>query len=89
MSRESVKNLVEQGKSRTRGNDQPLSELARAQHGVVSRVQLLDRGWTKEEIDWRIRRGRLHQLDGDVYAVGHRPDSKGGLPDGGGARFWT
>jgi very-short-patch-repair endonuclease/predicted transcriptional regulator of viral defense system len=72
MPRESAKNLVEQGKSRTRGDDRPLSELARRQYGVVSRVQLLDRGWTKEEIDWRIRNGRLQQVHAGVYVLGPR-----------------
>jgi very-short-patch-repair endonuclease len=38
----------------------------------VGRSQLLSAGWTKEEIDWRIRRGRLHRLHAGVYAVGHR-----------------
>jgi very-short-patch-repair endonuclease len=33
---------------------------------------LLDAGWTKEEIDWRIRNGRLHKMHAGVYAVGHR-----------------
>src|ERR1043165_10195774 len=70
MARESAKNLVEQGKSRTRGDDRPLSELARREYGVVSRVQLLGRGWTKEEIDWRIRNGRLHQVYAGVYSLG-------------------
>lgn len=49
-----------------------MSELARRQHGVVSRGQLLGWGWTKEEIDWRLRNGRLHQLHAGVYGVGHR-----------------
>jgi very-short-patch-repair endonuclease/predicted transcriptional regulator of viral defense system len=72
MPRESVSDLVEQGISRTRGDDRGLAELARIQHGVVSRVQLLAQGWTKEEIDWRIRTGRLHRVHDGVYAVGHR-----------------
>ncbi|MFL5899390.1 MAG: type IV toxin-antitoxin system AbiEi family antitoxin domain-containing protein [Solirubrobacterales bacterium] len=63
---------MEQGKLRTRGDDRPLSELARRQYGVVSRAQLLHRGWTKEEIDWRIRKGRLHQVHAGVYSVAPR-----------------
>jgi very-short-patch-repair endonuclease len=39
---------------------------------VVSRIQLLYRGWTKEEIDWRIRNGRLHQVHAGVYSLGPR-----------------
>jgi very-short-patch-repair endonuclease len=69
---ESVKNLVEQGNSRTRGDDLALARLARRQYGVAARWQLLSAGWSKEEIDWRIRTGRLHPLHAGVYAVGHR-----------------
>ena len=29
-------------------------------------------GWSEEEIDWRIRAGRLHRLHAGVYAVGHQ-----------------
>jgi very-short-patch-repair endonuclease len=32
----------------------------------------LELGWTREEVDWRIRRGRLHRLHAGVYSVGHR-----------------
>ncbi|MDQ3725664.1 MAG: hypothetical protein M3335_07225, partial [Actinomycetota bacterium] len=32
------------------------------QYGVVGRGQLLEAGWTEEEIDGRIRVGRLHRL---------------------------
>jgi very-short-patch-repair endonuclease len=37
----------------------------------LARRQLLQRGWSEEEIDWRIRTGRLHRLHPGVYAVGH------------------
>lgn len=50
-----------------------LWELARAQHGVVTRAQLLERGLTAKAIAHRIRTGRLHRLGRGVYAVG-RPD---------------
>jgi predicted transcriptional regulator of viral defense system len=46
---------------------------------MVSRAQLLDRGWSKEEIDWRIRKGRLHPVHVGVYAVGHRLIPKEGF----------
>jgi very-short-patch-repair endonuclease len=36
----------------------------------------MKKGWTKEEIDWRIRRGRLHRLHAGVYAVGYRQNSQ-------------
>jgi very-short-patch-repair endonuclease len=39
---------------------------------VLGRGQLLDAGWSEDEIDSRIRTGRLHRLHPGVYAVGHR-----------------
>jgi very-short-patch-repair endonuclease len=39
---------------------------------VVGRRQLLQAGWSEEEIDWRIRAGRLHRLHAGAYAVGHQ-----------------
>lgn len=50
-----------------------LWELARSQHGVVARRQLIDRGLTAKAIAQRIRTGRLHRLQRGVYAVG-RPE---------------
>jgi len=47
--------------------------LARAQHGVLTRGQLLALGLTVSGIRHRIARGRLHPLTRAVYAVG-RPD---------------
>jgi putative AbiEi antitoxin of type IV toxin-antitoxin system len=76
MPTESAKNLVEQGISRTRGDDRSLSLLARRQYGMVGRTQLLEAGWSKEEIDWRIRKGRLHPVHAGVYAVGHKVISR-------------
>jgi very-short-patch-repair endonuclease len=32
----------------------------------------LEAGWSKEEIDWRIHAGRLHQVHAGVYSVGHK-----------------
>src|SRR5690348_14568886 len=68
---ESVIAGVEHPFSRTRGDDRPISELARGQYGVVGRSQLMERGWTDGEIKWRIRTGRLHRLHAGVYGVGH------------------
>jgi very-short-patch-repair endonuclease len=36
---------------------------------VVSREQLLDMGWSKDEISWRLRVGRLHRVHAGVYSV--------------------
>ncbi len=78
MPTESVKSSAVRDFSRTRGDDRALSDLARRQHGVVSREQLLDLGWSKDEVNWRLRSGRLHRVHGGVYAVGYRRVSKQG-----------
>jgi hypothetical protein len=44
--------------------------LIRAQHGVVSRAQLLDFGFSVKAIEHRIRSGRLRVIWPGVYAVG-------------------
>jgi hypothetical protein len=48
-----------------------MAALARRQHGIVNRRQLLGLGVTKEEIDGRVRSGGLHLIHRGVYAVGH------------------
>jgi very-short-patch-repair endonuclease len=48
-------------------------ELARAQHGVVARRQLLALGLSPRSIRHRLSTGRLHRVERGVYAVG-RPD---------------
>jgi very-short-patch-repair endonuclease len=47
--------------------------LARRQHGVVSRTQLLDLGFHPQAIKHRLAKVRLHPVHRGVYAVG-RPD---------------
>lgn len=47
--------------------------LARAQHGVVSRRQLIKLGFSGQAIQHRISRGRLHRVGRGVYTVG-RPE---------------
>jgi very-short-patch-repair endonuclease len=47
--------------------------LARGQHGVVSRGQLVSLGFSADAIRHRLHTGRLHELHRGVYAVG-RPD---------------
>jgi hypothetical protein len=54
-----------------RATDSEIAALAAAQHGVVSRSQLLVRGFTKESIARRVRAERLHPIHRGVYAVGH------------------
>lgn len=45
-------------------------ELARQQHGVVTRRQLLALGFTSRAIEHRLAQGRLHLIAHGVYAVG-------------------
>lgn len=47
-----------------------MDEIARRQHGVVSRTQLLDRGTASSWIDSRVRSRRLRPLHRGVYLVG-------------------
>jgi very-short-patch-repair endonuclease len=44
--------------------------LARLQHGVIARWQLLDLGASRSWIEHRIAKGRLHPVHRGVYAVG-------------------
>jgi hypothetical protein len=49
---------------------------------VVSRRQLLERGWSKEEIDWRVRNGRLHRLHAGVRHVSEVPADERAVEEG-------
>lgn len=52
--------------------DRRVARIASAQHGVVSRPQLLAAGLRPRSIHHRLATGRLHSLHRGVYAVGHR-----------------
>jgi very-short-patch-repair endonuclease len=52
--------------------DGAIAALARRQHGVVSRMQLLELGLGSSAIQRRVNLARLHVLHRGVYAVGHR-----------------
>ena len=58
--------------------DWELAELARRQHGVVSRRQLEALGLGRGAIRVRRERGRLHVVHAGVYAVGHDRLTGGG-----------
>jgi very-short-patch-repair endonuclease len=47
--------------------------LAAAQHGVVTRRQLIARGLSQRAIEHRLAVGRLHRIERGIYAVG-RPE---------------
>jgi very-short-patch-repair endonuclease len=50
--------------------------LAEAQHGVVSRRQLLELGVGRGAVEDWVARGQLRRIQWGVYAVGHRPTSR-------------
>lgn len=52
--------------------DASIEPIASGQHGVVSRRQLLDAGFSEAGIGRRVEIGRLHRIHRGVYAVGHK-----------------
>lgn len=72
MEIEPVKRPPGGAKSPARHWEQEIAELARGQHGVVSRAQLLELGVGRRWIASRIERGQLHRLHHGVYKVGYR-----------------
>lgn len=50
-----------------------MAELAAAQHGNVTRRQLLAVGLTRHAIRHRLARHRMYRVHPGVYSVGHRP----------------
>jgi very-short-patch-repair endonuclease len=55
--------------------EEVLARIARKQHGVVTRAQLLDAGVSSDEIKWRLREGSLIRVHRGVYRVGHKAPS--------------
>jgi very-short-patch-repair endonuclease len=66
------------GKLPVRSWDEVIAGLARRQHGVVSRAQLLGAGMGAKALEGRIERGSLHRLHRGVYKVGYRRISRKG-----------
>src|SRR2546430_8427824 len=59
--------------------DRRLARLAAAQHGVVTRPQLIELGFSSRAITARMARGWLVPLHRGVYAAGHgvlRPEGR-------------
>jgi hypothetical protein len=55
-----------------------VADLAKAQHGVVTRSQIVGLGVAGNTVDRWLRAGRLHRLVPGVYAVGHRAITRRG-----------
>lgn len=55
-----------------------MATLARAQHGVVARRQLLALGFSRRQITSGLQRGRLHEVFLGIYVVGARRISRKG-----------
>jgi very-short-patch-repair endonuclease len=64
------------GKSASRSVHDRIGSLAEAQHGVVSRRQLLELGVGRGAVEGWVARGQLRRVQWGVYAVGHRPTSR-------------
>jgi very-short-patch-repair endonuclease len=61
------------GKTDQRNASRAIWQLARRQHGTISRTQLLAAGLSRHAIEHRISQGKLHRIRRGVYAIG-RPE---------------
>ena len=59
------------GKVVARPDERGIASLAGRRHGVVTRGELRQLGFSDSAIDRRVAAGRLHRLHWGVYAVGH------------------
>jgi hypothetical protein len=58
-----------------RSAEQEVARIARRQHGVVTRRQLLVAGFGRHAVDRRAGKGTLHRVYRGVYRVGHKAPS--------------
>jgi very-short-patch-repair endonuclease len=72
MEREPSITPLQRGKMTARGWDDAIADLAQRQHGIVSRVQLMQANMGERAIEGRVERGRLHRVHRGVYKVGYR-----------------
>jgi very-short-patch-repair endonuclease len=72
MGIEAAKTHLSGGKLPPRSWDEALADLARRQHGIVGRAQLLEFGMSARAIEGRVERRILHRLYSGVYKVGYR-----------------
>src|SRR4051794_37180699 len=61
------------GQKKRQPSGSRLWALAKKQHGVVARSQLLSLGFSSDSINHRLAKGRLHRVFRGVYAIG-RPE---------------
>ena len=67
------------GDQKRQGTSDQAWALVRQQHGVITRSQLLDLGFSAKAIKHRIETGRLHPVWRGVYAVGRRQLTQRGI----------
>jgi very-short-patch-repair endonuclease len=72
MGIEASKTHLSGGKLPSRSWDEALADLARRQHGIVGRAQLIDLGMSARAIEGRVERRILHRIHSGVYKVGYR-----------------
>jgi hypothetical protein len=53
----------------------PLAAQIARRHGIVSRIALLDDGYSRREIDRSVERGVLIRIHNGVYRLATSPDS--------------
>jgi hypothetical protein len=72
MQIETKKSGAERPQSSFRSRDRQLADKASSQHGVVARRQLLEIGFSRDQIKRMRQSRRLHDVHHGVYALGHR-----------------
>jgi very-short-patch-repair endonuclease len=58
-------------RDKSRSADEMVARIASGQHGVVTAQQLLAAGLSRNGVNRRVQKGRLHRIFRGVYGVGH------------------